>query len=399
MANIAELFKKPRKPLKVVDCDGLPNDKWLEYRKTGIGGSDSASILGISKWRTARELYYDKIGESTPEEIDKGKQYIFDFGHAMEAFVAEHFEKVFEDEYRQNFNLQFTSHYGEPIKFKSARVYRDTWMYRNPENLFMIADLDFKIDFTLEDGRVVTGVFECKTSSAYQIQNAWEAAAPAYYQCQTRHYMATTDLPFTVIACAADNNSMNYYVHIIWRDAEKEKALIEAERDFWQSVQNKIPPEDLSANNIKVILGHLPTIEKQKVEVDDSEYCVNLIKQYEALDKQAKEFSKIIDDYNAQKDIIKSNILTYMTNNNKYSVTIPGEDKQFSFVVATKSSNAMDYTKFFKMCEDLPNSAVIDDLRMQCRKDPAPKATLSVTSKKKKVDKPSEKTDNIKKSA
>ena len=46
-------------PQELVDTSNLSNEEWLSYRRRGIGGSDAAAILGISPWRTARDLYYD----------------------------------------------------------------------------------------------------------------------------------------------------------------------------------------------------------------------------------------------------------------------------------------------------------------------------------------------------
>ena len=31
----------------VVDTENLSYEKWLEYRKTGIGGSDASAVCGI----------------------------------------------------------------------------------------------------------------------------------------------------------------------------------------------------------------------------------------------------------------------------------------------------------------------------------------------------------------
>lgn len=50
------------KPNVFVNTENLTEDEWLAYRRKGIGGSDVASALGLSPYRTKRELYYDKIG-------------------------------------------------------------------------------------------------------------------------------------------------------------------------------------------------------------------------------------------------------------------------------------------------------------------------------------------------
>lgn len=42
--------------------------EWLKNRQTGIGGSDVAAILGLSKWKTPLDVYNDKIAENPVEE-------------------------------------------------------------------------------------------------------------------------------------------------------------------------------------------------------------------------------------------------------------------------------------------------------------------------------------------
>ena len=48
-------------PLVLVDTENLPREEWLEWRRKGIGGSDAATIIGVSPFSTARDLYYDKL--------------------------------------------------------------------------------------------------------------------------------------------------------------------------------------------------------------------------------------------------------------------------------------------------------------------------------------------------
>lgn len=44
-------------PLVLVETESLSREQWLEYRRLGIGGSDVAAIMGISPFRTARDIY------------------------------------------------------------------------------------------------------------------------------------------------------------------------------------------------------------------------------------------------------------------------------------------------------------------------------------------------------
>lgn len=58
-------------PQILVGTEGLPREQWLEYRRKGIGGSDAAAVLGISPFRTGRDLYYDKLN-SPVLRIERG---------------------------------------------------------------------------------------------------------------------------------------------------------------------------------------------------------------------------------------------------------------------------------------------------------------------------------------
>ena len=50
-----------QEPKVLVSTENLTEQEWLAYRRRGIGGSDVAAILGISPFRTARDLYDDKL--------------------------------------------------------------------------------------------------------------------------------------------------------------------------------------------------------------------------------------------------------------------------------------------------------------------------------------------------
>lgn len=43
--------------------------EWLKARQKGIGGSDAASVLGISPWKTNVQLWEEKTGITEPEDI------------------------------------------------------------------------------------------------------------------------------------------------------------------------------------------------------------------------------------------------------------------------------------------------------------------------------------------
>ena len=73
-------------PLVLVETEDLTRDEWLEYRRQGIGGSDAAAVLGVSPFRTCRDLFYDKLNIST--EDDETNWVAKEMGHLLEDLVA-----------------------------------------------------------------------------------------------------------------------------------------------------------------------------------------------------------------------------------------------------------------------------------------------------------------------
>ncbi len=57
-------------------------------RLTGIGGSDLAAILGLSKWRSPYQVWLEKTGRSQPQAATLAMRY----GIHNEGFVAKEYE-------------------------------------------------------------------------------------------------------------------------------------------------------------------------------------------------------------------------------------------------------------------------------------------------------------------
>lgn len=334
---------------KYDDAAKLSNDIWLKYRRGGIGGSDASALLGVSKWNTGLSLYYDKLGKRPSEVIDRGKQYIFDFGHAMEEFVAKHYEKVFFDEYKESVEFAFSLQYGEKLEITNARVFRDTYMYKHPEHPCMRADLDFCIEFTFSDGKKTVGVFECKTTSPFHIKDEWEVSAPAYYICQTRHYMAVKDFPFTIIACAADNNVNNYFSHVIFRNKKIEREMIKKEEVFWEHVQTQNPPFNENEDNSKILFEKVKEIETPKPKKNNSPIIKNRIKDYEKLGDEIASKNSEVKSLEKQRRLICSNILTEMMKADTNDIVSNNKEASYRLSIKDKISNSTDWQKFLNL--------------------------------------------------
>ena len=185
--------KERYQPLVLVDTAGLSEEEWLAYRRKGIGGSDVAALLGISPWRTARDLFYDKLNIAVVEDHEDN-WVALEMGHLLEPLVA----KIFQHQ-------------------TGYKIYQIKKMFQHPEYLWMLADVDYFVE--LPDGS--TAILEIKTTNYNAKDNWWlngEETIPAYYECQGRHYMAVMDVDRCFFCCLYGNNAQECIIRDMRRD-------------------------------------------------------------------------------------------------------------------------------------------------------------------------------------
>lgn len=73
----------------LVSTENLPYEEWLEYRRTGIGGSDAAVVCGISRYNSPVELWMEKTGQLPAQETGEAAYW----GNLLETLVREEFTK------------------------------------------------------------------------------------------------------------------------------------------------------------------------------------------------------------------------------------------------------------------------------------------------------------------
>ena len=205
-------------PLVMVDTSDLPRDDWLNYRRRGIGGSDVAAILGVSPFRTARDIYYDKIGVVAIDP-DESNWVQLEMGNLLEDLVAQIFQKK-----------------------TGYRVFKIHKMFYHVKYQFMLADVDYFVE--LPDGTIA--LLEIKTTNYNAKDNWWldgREIVPIYYELQGRHYMAVMDYDRVFFCCLYGNTEDEVIIREIKRDKDYEEELIYLEEAFWMgNVQKRNPP-------------------------------------------------------------------------------------------------------------------------------------------------------------
>lgn len=250
---------------ELLNIKDLTREEWLEERMTGIGGSDAGTILGVNKWKSKTQLFFEKTNPEMIQEINN--EFIY-WGNMMEDVVADEFARR-----------------------TGKKVRRDNRMLRHPEHKFMMANLD----------RVVVGekaLLECKTTSQYNKEQWEDDNVPAQYLCQIQHYMAVTGYEKAYIAVLIGGN--NFVWKEIPRDDELIEILIEAEKDFWENnVQSGVIPEIDGSEATSDFINYMyKDIDNEEIELGSE--ADTLMKAIESIKEDIKEQQQLQKKYENQ---------------------------------------------------------------------------------------------------
>ncbi len=224
MAAIQILMTRRRQTMNKILIKDKPREEWLKIRRQGIGGSDAAAILGLNPYSSAYQVYCDKIG-LLPEEDEKEAMRQ---GRDFEQYVADRFEEA-----------------------TGKKTRKCNFILTNEQYPFMLGNVD----------RLVVGEdagLECKTTSVFNKADFEDGDVPPNYYVQCVHYMAVTGKKKWYLAVLVLNRG--FYWFEIPRNEEEIRALVAAERDFWEKnvlARSEPAPDgsDKAAEVIKKLYG------------------------------------------------------------------------------------------------------------------------------------------------
>lgn len=270
----------------------LNNQDFTHNRAAFLGGSDIGAILGVSKYRSAMDVWLEKTGK----KVDHKDSFALRFGSFAESFIA--------DEYALLTGEHIVDHPHGIV---------------HPEHSFCVGHIDrfvlddkelplFRPDGTLNAKKLL----ECKTANHYS-QNDWGEpgtdAVPISYMCQSLWYLGITQLPEIDIAVLLSGSDLRIYT--ITRDLELETLLFERAALFWtEHVQKDIPPKPQSISDCQALFQR-SSIGKR---LEASSEALDLIRQLKALESQAQVEEAQIDAIKQalMETMADAEVLTYL---------------------------------------------------------------------------------------
>ena len=187
-------------------------------RHTGLGASDAAAAVGLSKWKSPYELWLEKTGQTT-DDFDPDALPIV-MGNALEPVVLAH----------------FTRRTGLTVSRRQEQVVDPNWSARW-----------VTLDGVASDG----GLVEAK-SAGFADPAEWgdeyeDDAVPMPYYLQCQHGLACTSAEFTYMPLIVLNRQFRLYR--VRRDDDVIAQLTEGERAFWKCVEARTPPDPISLDD------------------------------------------------------------------------------------------------------------------------------------------------------
>ena len=209
----------------------LNNQYFTHNRASFLGGSDIGAIVGVSKYRSAMDVWLEKTGK----QVHHKDSFALRFGSFAESFIA--------DEYALLTGEQLVNHLHGII---------------HPRHSFCVGHIDrfvmdqpnlplFASDGTLNAKKLL----ECKTANLYS-QSDWGEpgtdAIPLPYYSQCLWYLGITNLAEIDVVVLLGGSDLRIYT--ITRDLELESLIFDKAALFWtEHVQKDIPPKPQSIND------------------------------------------------------------------------------------------------------------------------------------------------------
>ena len=235
----------------IEQCDAHDRDRWLAMRRSGIGASEAAIIVGEHSRFSIAHLVAEKRGLFTPD--DDEKEFLA-WGLRHEPAMIEAYS---------------SSRYAGRRSERAGRLLRST------EHPWALATLDA---WTMhpQHGRIP---LELKTTD--WARDAWEYGPPPDFWWQVQHQLLVTGAPCGSIACLLGPH------RLVWCDVPRDEAAIRRlvihGREAWELItSNREPPGPYDR---ETFTAFWPREDGSSIELDE---------RFASLDREREELKEIV---------------------------------------------------------------------------------------------------------
>lgn len=199
---------------------------WLAARRTGLGASETAAILGLNSWHTPLEVWQEKT--STAEITDTAPSVSAEMGSRNESHVA-----------------RMVSRDNPEI----GKIAPTPGLLRHPDHPWMLATLDRVLVARRVTPLRAVSLLEVKTTSIWNYKAHWlEGWPPTSVLVQVQQQLAVTGLPFAWVVCWFDHQQQPVLVKVDRNDDVIETMTAAAEAWWETHVIGGVRPDPVRAD-------------------------------------------------------------------------------------------------------------------------------------------------------
>lgn len=250
-------------------------DQFLAGRKSGIGGSDVAAILGLSKYKSPYQLWLDKTNRTESHDSESEPAY---WGNQLEDIVAK-----------------------EYAKRNGVKIQRVNATIRNPEHDWMLANIDRAIvnpdisgNVRIKEGKLTTDrILECKTANQY-LAKLWgdeqTESIPDYYLTQCQWYLGNTGASICGLGVLIGGQKFRSY-QIAYDEELFEMLKVECSNFWHEHVLADVPPAPTTFDDV---LHRWSTHNPDQAVIADPQLFQD-VAEYKELNSNIKDAGKELD--------------------------------------------------------------------------------------------------------
>lgn len=223
---------------------------WLEARRSGLGASETAAVLGLSKWKTPLSVYLDKVDDSPI--VDEAPSVAAQIGLDMEDMVARWTVRAWPD---------------------LGKVGPTPGLLAHPDHPWMLATIDRLLYERGTADAPPLGILEVKTTSRWNYEQNWiDGVPPGYVQVQVQQQLAVSGLDTAWVACWVRDEAPEKALKEPYRidaDPVVHEQMITYAGAWWADhVEKRVPPPAVPDDAPIMNRLHVPNLDADPVEAD-----------------------------------------------------------------------------------------------------------------------------------
>lgn len=243
--------------------------EWLELRRHDVTASDIGALFGCHPYRSALQVYADKVGEG----VDHADDAAMRAGRILEPGVA-----IAVAEERPQWKIGKANEYVRAPDLRLAAT----------------------PDFYATDDRG-PGILETKTADPVVFDRDWNGGPPIAWTLQCLVQMMLTGASWGAVAVLVRSRDFPIHIYDVPRHPDAERKIIEKVRGFWAAVETGTqPPADFTRDGA-VLSTMFPHERGEPIDLSDSNRLPKIL-------ERRIELATLIRAAEAEKDAIDTEL-------------------------------------------------------------------------------------------